>query len=87
MGELANLILSKLIVLNHLDLLETLDIDKEDIIDSIYKLWENFNDVEEIIVKGYTLDDIVSNEELLDTIIDLIYEPIDNKKIQEILNG
>lgn len=79
MGELANLILSKLIVLNHLDLLETLDIDKEDIIDSIYKLWENFNDVEEIIVKGYTLDDIVSNEELLDTIIDLIYEPLDNK--------
>ena len=79
MGELANLILSKLIVLNHLDLLETLDIDREDIIDSIYKLWENFNDVEEIIVKGYTLDDIVSNEELLDTIIDLIYEPLDNK--------
>ena len=79
MGELANLILSKLIILNHLDLIDTLDIDREDIIDSIYKLWENFDDVEEIVTKGYTLDDIVNNEELIDTIIDLIYEPLDNK--------
>lgn len=87
MGELANLILSKLIILNHIDLLEALDIDREDLIDAIYRLWENFDDVEEIIVKGYSLDDIVSNDELIDTIIDLIYEPIDNKNIQEILNG
>ena len=83
MDDLANVILSKLIVYEYLDPFNKIDI--EDLKENIHDMWKDYKNVEDIVNVGYNLDYIINDEELLNNILDLIddnsediYDHLDN---------
>jgi hypothetical protein len=72
MEDLANVILSKLIVYGiFVPDPEEDDISKEDLKYMIYDLFNENNYVNDLVNKGYTVDMIINDDELMEDIIDL----------------
>lgn len=90
MEDIAAIILSKLIVFDHIEpfvnIVEELTI--EDLKDKIYDLYDDYSQVEDLIQNGYDLDTVLNNEELLEDIIELSQEPksINMEMIDEMMN-
>lgn len=75
-NNLAELILSKLMIYNIFDPDEIIDgLDKKDLKYYIYDLYDDENHVEDLLKSGYDVDTIVEDDELLEEIIELTSEP------------
>lgn len=87
MEDLANVILSKLIVYGifNPDPNED-DISKEDLKYMIYDLFNEDSYVNDLIDKGYNVDMIINNDELMEDIIDLSNNSDFNNDIDEFVD-
>ena len=87
MEDLANVILSKLIVYGiFIPDPEEDDISKEDLKYMIYDLFNENNYVNDLINKGYNVDMIINDDELMEDIIDLSINSDFNNDIDEFVD-